>query len=174
MKTHKFGPKRPFLSIFRLKFEKANFIFEISTLEFVKLRNFKKKQKWLNWGPKMPYLGNFLVRTLKIYCDIWNQHPRTCQTGKFRKKTKTRKFRTKNVLFTYFGASIIKNYIWNQHPRICQITKFREKLKMPKFGTKNAFLGYFLTGSWKEYCDIWNQHSQISLVAKFWEKTKML
>ena len=34
-------------------------IFEISTLEFVELQTFEKKQKCLNLGPKMPYLSIF-------------------------------------------------------------------------------------------------------------------
>ena len=34
-------------------------IFEINTLKFVYYENFTKKQKYLNLGPKMPYLGIF-------------------------------------------------------------------------------------------------------------------
>ena len=34
---------------------------EISTLKFVKWQNFAKKQNFLNWGPKMLYLGIFGV-----------------------------------------------------------------------------------------------------------------
>ena len=37
--------------------KKTNVIFEISTLKFVYLQNFMKKQKCLNFGPKMPDLG---------------------------------------------------------------------------------------------------------------------
>ena len=53
------------------------------------------------------------------------------------------KFGTKNALFGYFWARILKNYfhISNQHPQICLIAKFLEKVKMPKFGTKNALFG---------------------------------
>ena len=32
----------------------------------------KQKQKYLNLGPEMPYLGIFLTRTLINYCHIWN------------------------------------------------------------------------------------------------------
>ena len=38
---------------------KAIVIFEIGTVKFVYLRNFTKKQKCLNLGPNMPYLGIF-------------------------------------------------------------------------------------------------------------------
>ena len=43
------------LCIFGLESENNITIFEISTLEFVYLQNFVKKQKCLNLGPKMPY-----------------------------------------------------------------------------------------------------------------------
>ena len=47
------------LRILRFEFEHIIVIFEISTLEFIQLQNFPKKQKCLNLGPKMPYLGIF-------------------------------------------------------------------------------------------------------------------
>ena len=48
----------PYLGIFDLEFEKNIVIFEISTLEFIKLQNCAEK-KCLNLGSKMPYLGFF-------------------------------------------------------------------------------------------------------------------
>ena len=58
----------------------------------------QKKQKCLNLGPKMPYLGIFDQKCLtwvflgmnlkKNYCHIWNQHPQMCLFAKFHKKTK--------------------------------------------------------------------------------------
>ena len=45
------GPKMPYLGIFGLKFEENIIIFEISTLEFVEIQNFAKKEKCLNLGP---------------------------------------------------------------------------------------------------------------------------
>ena len=47
------------LGIFGLEFESNIVIFEISTLEFVYLQNFGRKQKCLNLEPKMPYLRIF-------------------------------------------------------------------------------------------------------------------
>ena len=47
-----------YLGIFELEFEKNIVIFEISTLEFIKLRNCAEK-KSLNLRSKMPYLGFF-------------------------------------------------------------------------------------------------------------------
>ena len=55
----KFGTKTPDLGIFGLEFENNIVIFEISTLKFVSLENFAEKQKCLNLGSKMSYLGIF-------------------------------------------------------------------------------------------------------------------
>ena len=56
----------PYLSIFRREFKKNIVIFEISTLEFVLLQNFEKKQKCLNLGPKIPYLGILELKFKKL------------------------------------------------------------------------------------------------------------
>ena len=82
------------------------------------------------------------------------------------------KFGTKNALFGYFWARILKSYcrIWNQHPEICIFAKFCEKVKMPKFGTKNALLGNSWARTLKNYSRIWNQHPQICLFVKFREQ----
>ena len=50
-----------YLGTFASEFSKAIVLFEISTVEFVKLQNFGRKQKCLNLGPKMLYLGIFLT-----------------------------------------------------------------------------------------------------------------
>ena len=64
-----FLPKMPYVGNFDQKyliwvflgenFKKTIAIFEISTLKFVYLQNFTKKQKCLNLVPKMPDLCNF-------------------------------------------------------------------------------------------------------------------
>ena len=59
MKMSKFGTKNALFGIFWLEFENNILIFEISTLNFIKLQNFLEKWKCLNLGPKMPYLGIF-------------------------------------------------------------------------------------------------------------------
>ena len=78
-KMPKLGPKIPYLGIFGLEFENNFVIFEISTLKFLYLQNFMKKQKCLNLGPKSTYsgifdqnslFGCFWERILKIYCHI--------------------------------------------------------------------------------------------------------
>ena len=50
-----------YFRLFRLGFKKNILIFEISTHEFLKLRNFPKKSKCLNLRPQMPYLGIFVL-----------------------------------------------------------------------------------------------------------------
>ena len=49
----------PHFCILRLEFENIIVIFGISTFKFVYLQNFRKKQKCLNLGPKMLFLGIF-------------------------------------------------------------------------------------------------------------------
>ena len=58
-KMPKFGTKNAWFGYFGLEFENNLVIFEISTLEFVWLQNFAKKQKCLNLGPKIPCLCIF-------------------------------------------------------------------------------------------------------------------
>ena len=53
------------LGSFGPEFQKTNLIFEISTIEFVSLQNFAKKQRCLNLGPKMLYLGIFRLEFQK-------------------------------------------------------------------------------------------------------------
>ena len=47
----------PYLDIFRLEFEKGIVIFEVNTLGVFKNKNFMRKWKSLNLGPKIP--GSF-------------------------------------------------------------------------------------------------------------------
>ena len=55
------------LGNFRVEFWKTIVVFEISTLKFVYLQNFVKKQKCLNLGPKMSYLGIFGIEFWKTF-----------------------------------------------------------------------------------------------------------
>ena len=100
------------------------------------------------------------------------------------KKIKIPKFGSKNALFGYFWAKILKNcyHIWNQHLRICLVAAFYKKTKIPKFGTKNAVFGYFWPKMFyldifqlefeNNYCYILNQHPRICLIIKFCKKTQ--
>ena len=78
------GRKMPDLGNFGLEFENNIVIFEINTLEFVYCQNLAEKQKCLNLGPKRLYLGIFGQK-----CFIWV-------------------FLTRNALFGYFWARILK------------------------------------------------------------------
>ena len=54
------------------------------------------------------------------------------------------KFVTKNTLFKYFWAGIIKNccHIWSQLFGFISLQSFLQKLKISKFETKNALQIY--------------------------------
>ena len=55
----KFETKNVWFEYFWVRILKTIVIFEISTFKLVKLQNFVKKQKCLNLGQKLPYLGIF-------------------------------------------------------------------------------------------------------------------
>ena len=188
----KFGAKNSWFEYFGLEFENNIVIFEISTLEFVWLQNFAKKQKCLNLEPKMPYLGVFdqkcliwvflgknfkntivifEISTLKLVClqnftekqKCLNLWPKKCGLGIFGLKFEN------NIVI--FEISTLE-FIWLQN-----FVK-----KKPEFGTKNAlfgcfwqkmpYLGIFGQEFKKYHCDIWNQHPQICLFAKISRKNK--
>ena len=128
--------------------------------------NFVKKWKFLNLGPKMPYLGIFELKSekKKLYgsnLGFFNV--------KFSAKIKILKLGIKIALFGYFWAVIWKKccHTWNQHPRNRPIARFCEKMKMLQFGTKNVLFRYFWAEILKWYCLIWNQHPRSCLTAKF-------
>ena len=54
-----FGQKGVILIFLGKNFKRSIVIFEISTLKFLYLQNFMKKQKYLNLGPKLHNLGIF-------------------------------------------------------------------------------------------------------------------
>ena len=89
-KMLKFEPKAPDLGIFGVEFLKALVIFEKAFLNFSNSKISRKTQNQM------------------------------CLNEKFCKKTKLPKFETKNALFDYLWAIILRNYchISNQHPQI--------------------------------------------------------
>ena len=103
-----------------------------------------KNRKTLNLGPKIPYLGIFGLQVDKNYSEIFNQHPRICETMKFHPKQK-KIFLGQKMPCLRFWTGILKNYchICNQRPPIYLIAKFRAKTRILKFGTKNALFGCF-------------------------------
>ena len=70
-----------------------------------------KKQKCLNLEQKRSYLGIFGLEFQKIIVTYWSQHPWNCLIAQFREKIKMSKFVTKNVLFQYFCALILKKLV---------------------------------------------------------------
>ena len=123
----------------------------------------------------MPYLGIFQLASWKTIVTLEISTLKYVNFQNFVKKTKFSLFDTKNALFGYFCARILRKYchISSRHTQICLIAKCCEKTKRPKFGTKSALFGYFCPRNFKNYCNILNQHHQICLIAKFCEKTKL-
>ena len=80
-------PKLPRFGISKLELEKTFVIFEISTLEFVKMHKFLRNKKLLR--PQKALFGYFWVVIVEKYCHIWNQQTRVFQDAKFRAKYKT-------------------------------------------------------------------------------------
>ena len=83
---------------------------------------------------------------------------------------------TKNALYEYFWARILKKLLsyLKSAPTNVSICKISRKMKIPKFRTKMEWFMYFWAGTLKEYCHIWNQHPRICLIAKFCEKNCLI
>ena len=112
----------------------------------------------------------------KKLCDIWSQQLQVCLVAEFHEKTKMPKNGSKNELFGYFWARILKHcfHICNLHYQICLTEKFPKKnTKKSEFWTKNDLFWHFWARILKHYCLIWNQQPQICWIAKLHEKRKM-
>ena len=86
IKILKFGLERPFFSIFRLQFGKANVIFEINTLEFIQIPNIGQNSDNSNnkkWNKKMPYLGILVCKFEKLLLCLQST---SSNLSKYRKK----------------------------------------------------------------------------------------
>ena len=101
-------------------FRKTIAIFEISTLKIVQLQNFTKKSKCLNLGPHMPDLGifGFAVENKIVISEIsiiefvslqnFAEKQKCLNSGP---KCLAWVFLTKNALFGYFWARILKTFV---------------------------------------------------------------
>ena len=130
-------------------------------------------QKCLIWVFSDWNLKKIETSVLEVRCknpQIWNQKclillfwdwnfkkllpylksaPSNLSNCKIVRKNKNAKFGTKNALFGYFWAIILKTYchIWNQYHWICLIAKFckkkQNKTKKTNLGPKIPYLGIF-------------------------------
>ena len=135
---------------------------------------------------KNVWFGYFSAEVWKIYCHIWNQHPRICLIAKLMEKQKCLNLGpkcfiwvilTKNALFWCFWTRIFKKYchIWNQHSQICLTGKFcKKERKMPKFGTKNPIFAYFWAGILKTFVIFEINTLRFLYLQKFTKKQKYL
>ena len=111
---------------FELEFQKTIVVFEISILEFIYMQSFIQKQKKTsNLGPKIPYLGIFVLQFNKSYYKAFNQNVRICEIIEFHPKQKKINLRLK-ILYLGIWAGLLKKYfhIWNQRPPISLISIF--------------------------------------------------
>ena len=67
IKSLKFGPKKLYLGIFRLKFEKPSVACDISTLELVKMQIFQQNKKTLKFWTTNVFFGLKFWDTFGIF-----------------------------------------------------------------------------------------------------------
>ena len=75
IKSLKFGPKKLYLGIFRLKFEKPSVACDISTLELVKMQIFQQNKKTLKFWTTNVFFGlkfwdTFGIFQISTRCDF--------------------------------------------------------------------------------------------------------
>ena len=161
-----------------LEFQKTNIVFEIGTLQFLKLRNFMEKLKYLNLAQKKLYLSVLGLAFWKIstlefvklqnFVKKWqclNLVPKMPYWGIFRLGFEN------NIFGLEFENNIVIFEISNLE--FVYLQNFGKKWKCLSLGPNMPYLGIFSAGISNEYCHIWNQHPQIRLIAKIRKKMKM-
>ena len=118
-------------------------IFQISTLKFLKVRNFAKIQDCINLGPKMRYLDVFFGRILNNYSHIGKQRSQFLKLQNFKQKQKHINFRP-NMPYSgiFFGKNFIVLPYLKSGPSDLSNCKISRKNNLHKFGTKYALFGY--------------------------------
>ena len=96
-KILKFDTKNVLLGIFRLNknWKKTIVILGISTLEFAEMQKIVQSKQKSIFGPAVPSLDILSCKFEKVLSYF--EHPRICQTAKFRAKLEILDFGTKNV-----------------------------------------------------------------------------
>ena len=118
--------KKSFLSIFRLKFEKARVIFEIGTLQIMQIPEIKQSNNNDNSNnikrnQKMPYLGILARNFGKLLLYLKSASSSFLKCKKLFKTKKSKISETKCLIWAFWAVSFKGYwYIWNQLPRICQ------------------------------------------------------
>ena len=129
-KILKFGAKNSFLSIFRLKFEKANVIFE--KIPKIEQNNNKENSNNKKWNQKCLIWVLWPI-ILKNCCIFEINLLEFAEMQKTIQDKKNQIWDQKCLIWAFWDVSLKSYwYIWNQLPRICQNTKFRAKIKILK------------------------------------------
>ena len=117
----------------------ANVFFEVTTLKFVELQNFSKKERNPELRDRKWVIWIFLGYNFKKRLSYLHQHRQN-----FAEKQNCLNFRPK----------MPSRLILSQHPQIGQIAKFFTIKKVTKFVTQNTLFGYFYARFLKSYCHI--------------------
>ena len=129
----------PDLDIFGLEFGNNLAIFEISTLKFLILQNFTKKQKSLNLRPKIPYLDIFDKK-----CLIWVLLGMNCC-----KKT-IAIFEIRTLKLVYLHNFMEKQNCLNLGPKMNDVGIFGLEFKTTLLYLKSGPLGLSICKIWRE------------------------
>ena len=113
IKVHKFGTKIALIWCFKLEFKKANVIFEISILEFVKVTAHKMKFSIKSFFSKCAQICSFLRIWSHLLKKSLMRNFNFCAVdAKFYPKTKNFKLGAKDTFFKlFFGCNVIKTII---------------------------------------------------------------
>ena len=92
----------------------------------------------------MPYLIIFGLEFLKN-CGIWNQHLQTYQIAKIGEKLKFTQFGSRNALFGYFWARILKK-LWYLKSASSNLSncKYWQKIKIHSIWEQKCLIWLFL------------------------------
>ena len=125
----------------------------------------------------MPYLGIFRLTSWKTIVTLEMSTLKYVNFQNFVKKTKFPLFDTKNALFGYFCARILKNCcnISSKHTQIYLILKCSKKKQEDlNLGPKLPWLDIFIfVLEVLKLFNILNQHPHICLIAKFCKKKRL-
>ena len=134
-----------YLGSFEMEYVKVIVTFEISNLEFVKLREKRKNPKF---GTKNA-LFHFFFNWLKKLDIFAMSNLELINIQSFMQKEKSRNLELKISYFFTFGM-VFENTIFiflNRHPQICHSLKLQVKICKKKnkfqFETKDALFSYY-------------------------------
>ena len=138
----------PCFCIFGLEFQKTIAIFEISTLEFVKLQNFVEKWKCLNLVPKMPYLRIFGLEFENNLSYLISAPSNLSNRKTSRKNKNCQNWDQKCLIWVFLGWNLM-SYLKSTPSNLSNCKISGKNIKMVKFVSKSALFRCFWARIWK-------------------------